>query len=86
MPKNRANGMTMINATPAKNSEFRNRTKMLSETGRPVRNETPGSPRMKPFFKGIYSNGPPELSIQPVPIIKVQTFRSVPFSHSTAWF
>ena len=85
-PRNSASGITITKAIPARTNEFLRRTKMLLETGRPVRNDTPGSPRINPFFNGIYFTGPPELSFQPDPIMKVQTLRPAPFSHMTAWF
>jgi hypothetical protein len=83
MPSIRAVGITSTKAMPARTTELRKRVKIVSDTGRPVRSETPGSPRTNPFFRGIYSTGPPVVFIQPVPNTKVQTSMSAPFSQRT---
>ena len=85
MPRSRAVGITMTKAMPASTTELRSRVKMVSATGRPVRRLTPGSPRIKPFFSGMYSTGPPVVFIQPVPTTKDHTSMSVPFSQRTTW-
>ncbi len=86
IPSIRARGITMTKAVTVRTREFRKRTKILLETGRPVLREMPGSPRISPFFRGIYSTGAPVVSIQPVPTMNVQLFRADPLSHRTAWF
>ena len=74
IPRISASGITITKAVPAKTSELRRRINSRSATGRPVRNETPGSPRNKPLCNGMYSTGPPVKAFQPVSLDKYPDF------------
>ena len=83
IPNAKAKGITTANAIPPKSKVFLIRVSNVSITGRPVKNDTPGSPRNNPFCSGIYLRGAPAVFFHAA-LVNTQLSNFSPFTHIAA--